>query len=184
MTKDEALKLAMDALESARQNHGLVLTSYPTQEAWHFHRVDEKISVALAAIKEALAQPPEERNFCPRCGKRAGKNDFDVHTCSLPEPEQEPVAYVEVRPSPHEGCGIASVLSHKLPVGSWQLYTTPPQRTWVGLTNDEIVDAYDVAIVSFKRSQQGIRGQMFTPSDSPDWHYAKAIEAKLKEKNT
>ena len=37
------------------------------------------------AIKEALAQPPEERNFCPRCGKRAGKNDWDVHTCTPPE---------------------------------------------------------------------------------------------------
>ena len=30
-------------------------------------------------------EQPEERNFCPRCGKRAGKNDWDVHTCSPPE---------------------------------------------------------------------------------------------------
>ena len=60
----------------------------------------------------------------------------------------------------------------------------PPQRTWVGLTDEEIVDAYDVARVSFKRSQQGIRGQQLTSRDSPDWHYAKALEAKLKEKNT
>jgi hypothetical protein len=26
-----------------------------------------------------------ERNFCPRCGKRLGTNDWDVHTCTPPE---------------------------------------------------------------------------------------------------
>ena len=25
-----------------------------------------------------------ERNFCERCGKRLGKNDWDVHTCTPP----------------------------------------------------------------------------------------------------
>ena len=64
MTKDEALKLALDALEE----------SHP--EAYRH---------TITAIKEVLEQPPEERNFCPRCGKRAGKNDWDVHTCSPPE---------------------------------------------------------------------------------------------------
>lgn len=34
---------------------------------------------AVASIKEALAQP-EERNFCPRCGKRTA----DIHTCTPP----------------------------------------------------------------------------------------------------
>lgn len=66
MTKDEALKLALEALEANLGN-------------W---RAKTK---AIVAIKEALAQPPEERNFCPRCGKRAGKNDWDVHTCTPPE---------------------------------------------------------------------------------------------------
>ena len=45
------------------------------------------------------------------------------------------------------------------------LYTTPPQRTWVGLTDDEHCDIW------YK--------------ESLDWmEYGKAIEAKLKEKNT
>ena len=35
-----------------------------------------------------LAQP-EERNFCPRCGKRLGQNDWDVHTCTPSQLEQE-----------------------------------------------------------------------------------------------
>jgi hypothetical protein len=45
------------------------------------------------------------------------------------------------------------------------LYTTPPQRTWVGLTDEEIEDIP-------LRQPNGYAG------------YARAIEAKLKEKNT
>ncbi len=67
MTKDEALKMAMEALEAKG-------------DAWIV--LERK---AITAIKEVLAQPLEERNFCPRCGKRAGKHAWDVHTCSLPE---------------------------------------------------------------------------------------------------
>jgi hypothetical protein len=63
MTEREALKLALEALENFGQGN----------------------SDVCKVIKEVLAQPPEERNFCPRCGKRAGKNAWDVHTCSPPE---------------------------------------------------------------------------------------------------
>lgn len=34
---------------------------------------------------EALAQQEQERNFCPRCGKRLEKNDWDLHTCTPPQ---------------------------------------------------------------------------------------------------
>ena len=137
MTKDEALKLAQEALESARQNHGLVLTSYPAQEAWHFHRVDEKISVALTAIKEALAKP-----------------------------EQEPVAWMR-----HDGARVTTAADRKNYPDyetrySVALYTTPPQRTWVDLTDDEwqeLADKYDIIIWS---------------------KFRREIEARLKEKNT
>jgi hypothetical protein len=27
----------------------------------------------------------KERNFCERCGKRLGKNDTDIHTCTPPK---------------------------------------------------------------------------------------------------
>lgn len=36
---------------------------------------------AICKIAEILAQPPEERNFCPRCGKRHGAG---IHTCTPP----------------------------------------------------------------------------------------------------
>jgi hypothetical protein len=76
MTKErEALKLVLDVLvEINKLSIGENAISLPAE-----------IDTAINAAEEVLAQPPEERNFCPRCGKRAGKNAWDVHTCSLPE---------------------------------------------------------------------------------------------------
>jgi hypothetical protein len=49
------------------------------------------------------------------------------------------------------------------------LYTTPPQRTWVGLMDVEIVDIMDVEL---------------TTQNTEHFALCQAIEAKLKEKNT
>jgi hypothetical protein len=51
----------------------------------------------------------------------------------------------------------------------WELVTTPPQRTWVGLTDEEINN------VRYKRDWT---------APWTDTTFARAIEAKLKEKNT
>jgi hypothetical protein len=101
MTKDEALKLALEALE------------YRGGSTWL------KRGIAVEAIKEALAGPEqepdywlgyglqahtekpfddatplytttpqrqlEERNFCSRCGKRLGLGG--IHTCTPPPRE-------------------------------------------------------------------------------------------------
>ena len=47
--------------------------------------------------------------------------------------------------------------------------TTPPQRTWVGLTDVEIVDIMDVEL---------------TTQNTEHFALCRAIEAKLREKNT
>jgi hypothetical protein len=49
--------------------------------------------------------------------------------------------------------------------------TTPPQRTWVGLTDEEIAEVEDEYIVDYR-----------IPAGSA-WNFAQAIEAKLKQKN-
>jgi len=66
MTKDEALKLALEALDVVKLHY--------TQ--------NRHVNKAIAAIKEALAQP-EERNFCQRCGKRTA-DLTTIHTCTPP----------------------------------------------------------------------------------------------------
>jgi len=42
-----------------------------------------EMKIAPFVIKEALAQP-EERNFCPRCGKRTA-DLTTIHTCTPPQ---------------------------------------------------------------------------------------------------
>ena len=62
----EALKLAQIALDDIEH------------QRFSWRRFD-----ALVAIKQALAQP-EERNFCPRCGKRTA-DLTTIHTCTPPQ---------------------------------------------------------------------------------------------------
>ena len=77
---------------------------------------------------------------------------------------QEPVAVVDVHEF-YDNCANFSLLQ-KLPKGKHTLYTTPPQRTWVGLTDEDIC--------------------MFSMwlDDKSDVAVFTAIEARLKELNT
>lgn len=67
MTKDKALRLALEALEGVHQD---------PKGWWNCH-------VEITAIKDALAQPQEANNFCPRCGKRT-PDPAAIHTCTPP----------------------------------------------------------------------------------------------------
>jgi hypothetical protein len=118
MTKDEASRLALEALEDYQE---------------HIHR--KKTQSAITAIKAAL------------------------------EAKDEPVAEV----TSETGADITMSWWHEpaLPVGT-KLYTTPPQRTWVGLTDEEIEKHW-------KKQVGTVR---------PNYSFTRAIEAKLKEKNT
>ena len=98
MTKDEALKQALEALE-ANQPVNYCMNSngerFPMMHEDPF-RFDRNTK-AITAIKEALAQPEQqpvaweqfhehlvERNFCPRCGKRTA-DLTTIHTCTPPQ---------------------------------------------------------------------------------------------------
>jgi hypothetical protein len=135
MTKDEAMKLALDALE-AEDSLAMVANS-------EGHMVFLKV-VAITAIKEALAQP-----------------------------EQEPVAWMCSDESlAHKGYERFSRNCQ----GAWNIpvYTTPPQRTWIGLNDTEWSDLYEAHHDKYGLPEQG-------SFDGMD--YERAIEAKLKEKN-
>ena len=62
-------------------------------------------------------------------------------------------------------------------IGRWEtLYTAPPQRTWVVLTDKEIEAIWKVALFA----DYGVGAEL---SNQPFVHYARAIEAKLRGKN-
>jgi len=112
MTKDEALKLSLEAFGEIE---------WSNNSQWQ----SDRAKVAIATLKEALAQPEQEP-----VGKFAKFTDG---------------IWREVTD------GSAGVL----------LYTTPSQRTWVGLTNQERSECWETI---------------------PELAMKK-VEAKLKEKN-
>jgi hypothetical protein len=94
-----------------------------------------------------------------------GTADLEAHikeALAEPAPEQEPVAWFSTLPDGRLSIKIVG----KPTEGNWEpLYTTPPQRTWVNLTNEEIGEIYRVGWAN-------------------NMELARAIEQKLKEKNT
>jgi ferric-dicitrate binding protein FerR (iron transport regulator) len=131
----EALKLALEVLEY-----------------WDVHgKLHQPTEEAITAIKEALAlQALHDEN------ERLG-----LYKDAYAQPEQEPVATV----TSETGADITMSWWHEpaLPIGT-KLYTTPPQRTWVGLTDEEWLS---LGCKSAEEVRIGL-----------------AIQAKLKERNT
>ena len=149
MTKDEALKLALEAMEASHfLIHGsetkgglaFCMDGYYSG-CFDIDSNDKQTNKAITAIKEALAQQ-----------------------------EQKPVAWVsttELLVMRGNALGGAKDWRVNLGLepeeGDVGLYTTPPQRTWVGLTDEDDIDWEDGGNLK---------------------DLVKAIEAKLKEKNT
>ena len=127
MTKDEALKLALKALEI-----GLTLIEDfgSTEQLNAQHK-------AITAIYEALAQP--EHGWTPE--RIAGMARLkEAQDKKLAQPEQEPVAWAKFSAK-----GNIIDLLNEPDDDYTPLYTNPPQRTWVGLTLDERIElAQDV----------------------------------------
>ena len=80
----------------------------------------------------------------------------------LRAPEPEPVAW-------YWSNGIEFTIAFEEMDGHAPMYLHPPQREWQGLTDEEILGEY--------RQSYGDDG------DLTDVYFARAIEAKLKEKN-
>jgi hypothetical protein len=109
--------------------------------------------------------------MCVDCGKptmHMGNKCYGC--CQTAQPEQEPVAYIDhVSGKPKFIKGYVVQTDYDIP-----LYTAPPRKPWVGLTDDEMHKIIDDC----------------TPDDAAQEElndFARAIfdaQAKLKEKNT
>ena len=128
----EILKLALEALETE--------LSIDWTNNDEFNASAEKMYEAIAAIKEALAQP-----------------------------KKEPIAYINVEKRTLEFA--KQIFWHTPTVANLDRIPLYTQRTWVGLTEEEV---------------SKIIGQEigFNSCWGPEEAFAAAIEAKLKEKNT
>lgn len=172
-TQTEALKLALEALKKARRK---VLTT-------------EECHAVIMSIKEALAQPERPQNcgtgYCsciecvmepeqePKawmfpdalCDKAClylctkGFTQFPECATTPPQPEHEPVWGGGPTNKDYEDAMRLKRLNQ---------IATPPQRTWFGLTDEEVL---------------GVFGK-FTAMTGKSWlDLYRMAEAKLKEKN-
>ena len=178
----QALELALEALQFAL-HIGFPESSESQikkgEKAYQQHRA------AITAIKEALAQPEQDTNkngspcpefwdWLPKAYNFEGDGNFTKYNMEVAflagkqalQPEQEPVATLDdLEQEIYENT--RQFVSHD--VMEWMLkryYTTPPQRTWVGLTDEEIKEGES-------KEEQGygfIQGALWA-------------EAKLKDKN-
>ena len=82
---------------------------------------------------------------------------------------QEPVGQLL-----EEAYGRGQVMWFNKPKDQSMLYTTPPQRTWVGLTDEEVRDLWSWSATSEAEKTANTQQHAF----------ARAIAAKLKELNT
>lgn len=163
MTEREALKLALEVLEEVNNTN-----SYWWQEV--DKQTIEKIEPAITAIKEALAQPEQEpvahsvvagalfdfMGWLTSRNKRLTLSGAD---------EASPAVEAIQEFSEKRGLSIKDA-----EVGFWtEFLSTPPQRTWAGLTDEEI----DVLWFEAKDEDNNIIKQ-----------FARAIETKLKKLNS
>jgi hypothetical protein len=63
---------------------GLVLQQGPDYERGFVDGMSKQAQSSVDKAVNAMAQPPEARNFCPRCGKRRGGDVNYIHTCTPP----------------------------------------------------------------------------------------------------
>ena len=125
MTKEEAMKLALEAY--CKTLHPLWNAGISRTEAEGFFNAGFKAAEALA--KQEQGEPDDEA--MPRLTKEA-----IAKTKPAQKQEQgEPVAWIEH----HKG---GDNLVWDEPNKGTPLYTTPQQRTWVELTDEDIEDCY------------------------------------------
>ena len=161
MTQEEALRMALEALEADE------LDMVDDGSGNMVFRKEQ----AITAIKEALAQPEQimQDSTCsttlrlqgkpyPRTCKKCGLGPCIAQPSA--QPEQEPVAWEQFYPD---------IGKPQIAINSEIVGYVAPQRTWVGLTNNElqpIADEYRILFGGWVED------------------FARAIEAKLKDKNT
>ena len=109
----EAMKQALDALKLAKSSYGVILTSYPAQDAWVFHGVDKRCFDAITALRQAIEQAEKQEPVAYKYTDKTNPLVFYFTERKGKDVTQNPDA-IETA-----------------------LYSAPQQREWVGLTEDE-----------------------------------------------
>ena len=159
----EALKLALEALEADE------LDMVDDGSGNMVFRKEQ----AITAIKEALAQPEQEPVAYLTKRKIGGTESLlraDMVDRSAKNQETHDFIPLYKEPKP---CPTCEALARTVMLDQTSHDTTPPQRTWVGLTKEEIAE-FD----TWHDNREEETGWV-NPSEIVAY-----IDAKLKERNT
>ena len=152
MTKDEALKLALSTLDEVRQETFRLIRDGQTLYA------EDKVWSTIISIKEVLAQPEQEPveidQATMELAESVGLIGPTSRTHDLHQAIQRFHDLICVNATVKAAQMAADVIRE----------STPPQNTWVGLTDEE---------------KHEIRYSHMTSAE-----FIEFIEAKLKDKNT
>ena len=163
MTKDEALKMALEAFGEI---------DWSNNSQWQ----SDRAKVAIATLKKALAQPEQDgeckhcTDGCPACDSRKLPEQPPYHHFVSDRFNIDPQTgnlNIGAVKKPKQDVGITRYAD--ISVGKIIHNSSPPQRTWVGLTDEEI----------------RLQWSEFWEAECHFWaiDFAKAIEAKLRSKN-
>jgi len=169
MTDKEAMKLALEALETLMLERGSIYEQ------------------AITALKARLAQPEQEAlAWMDVDGNVSDNNDhkcFPIPLYTHPPQRTEPLIgcvnhdcakckeRTEQEPDYWLGYGLQAH-TEKPFENATALYKDPPQRTWIGMTKKEIL------LVNEKQDES-----IIAAPDNELIQFSRAIEAKLKQKN-
>ena len=180
MTKDEALKLGLQVVEAAEYlaNNPAIFGEYVQKQRALKRALIQRSKIAF---EEALAQPDQESDDLT-AAYMSGVYDGKNKNAPQPKPEQEPVT-LQINGIPPFKNPPNDVIDAAFHVSKWAQrnnwtkwrigyccsvdYTTPPQREWVGLTEEEVDECY------YWKDRQWTTDEL-----------VRHVEAKLKEKNT
>ena len=96
MTKDKALQMAIDYLGGSYEAHKVrkacqEALEQPTEPRLVSYAPDGSTCTLNIDGEEVYfnCEQPTQRNFCERCGKRASKDPYHIHTCTPPQALKE-----------------------------------------------------------------------------------------------
>ena len=158
MTDKELMQMALDALIDAADSQNWEMQQNIDQHG-EWYRRSVYLKQATTNSQAAIEALRIRLSQCERCGE---VNPAEIHTCSPQEPLP---AKSKGALSHEENKRHNKMILDKFYEENAHLYTAPPQREWQGLTGYEFVQI-----------RNNLKGD--------DLDLARAIEAKLKEKNS
>lgn len=197
MTDRKIMQMALDALEEITGWQSLA-PGYVMEEAdeaknslrdrlaWPEptgREVQKMIQAAWKAVRTEYKDDPE---CCFALGWEAG---YGAVAPRVEPPETESGEGFESIPAPPPKQYEPEPVCDKIPQECWSIRcqlgricknTAPPKREWVGLTDDEIEEAYQLSLAKYIEE---VDPDYHSQSSMADYVFVRAIEAKLKEKN-